>query len=406
MKKGILLKVLVAIVLGIAVGWLTGPDLPIFGVPILKYYTLIGQLFLNALTLVVIPLVLSSIISGTAKMGREKSFKTLGAKTFGFYILTSAIAVLIGLGAVLLFQPGVSETFTLPNASVTDALVKAAQTDGFDKIADILYKLIPQNIFAAATQGQMLGLILFSILFGYFVSQIESHASSVLLSFWQGVFQVMMAITHLVMLALPIGVFGLIAKVAATTGASAVGSVAWFFVAVLTALLVYGLVALPLLLLSVGKVNPMMHLRAMAPALFTAFSTSSSAASLPLTIECVEKRAGVSNRICSFTIPLGASLNLSGTALYICMASLFIAQVYGANLSHTTLGAGGAHVAPHFDWHCWNTISRPGFDHYYIGDYWSPSRRDCSALSGGKDPGYVEDNDQCLRKYLLCSVGR
>lgn len=338
MRSHILIKVLIAISLAIAIGWFTGPDMPIFGVPVVKIYSLIGQLFLNALNLVVVPLVASSIITGTARMGVEKSFGTLGAKTFGYYILTSFLAVLVGLAITLILSPGASISLSrLPTVEEAKLAEIAAQTDGFEKFSQILLKLIPSNILAVAAQGQMLGLILFSLFFGFFISRIESHPASIMTAFWKGVFQIMMSITHVVMLALPIGVFGLVAKVAATTGVNAISSVALFFVTVLLGLIVYAFGVLPALLAFIGKVNPLMHLRAMAPALFTAFSTSSSSASLPITMECVEKRAGVSNRICSFTIPLGASLNLSGTALYICAASLFIAQAYGVPLSPLTL---------------------------------------------------------------------
>lgn len=339
MKGGILLKVILAILAAIVAGWLTGPDMPIFGVPVLKIYTLIGQLFLNALMLVVVPLVASSIITGTARMGSEQSFGSLGAKTFGYYILTSALAILVGVLFTLLISPGASQSVSevASNVQPLANVAQQAQEDGFDKISQILHRLIPSNIFAAASQGQMLGLIAFCLLFGFFAAKIESHASSVVLGFWKGVFQIMMAITHLVMRALPIGVFGLVAKVVATTGMDSFRSVAYFFVTVLISLLVYSLVVLPFLLAFVARVNPIMHLRAVAPALVTAFSTSSSSASLPITIECVEKRAAVSNRICSFTIPLGASLNMSGSALHQCAAALFIAQVYGVPFSISTV---------------------------------------------------------------------
>jgi proton glutamate symport protein len=147
----------------------------------------------------------------------------------------------------------------------------------------------------------------------------------------------MMYITHLVMKFLPIGVFGLVAKVVATTGLDAIKSVMIFATTIIGALAIYALLALPSLLSAVGRVNPIAHFKAMAPALVTAFSTSSTAVTLPITMECVEKRAFVSNRVCSFVIPLASSLNLSGTALYICSSVIFIAQAYGLDLSFATL---------------------------------------------------------------------
>lgn len=340
MKGGILVKVIFAIVAAVIVGWLTGPDLPIFGVPVIKIYSLIGQLFLNALMLVVVPLVASSIITGTARMGSEHSFGTLGVKTFGFYILTSTLAVLVGLIFALIILPQAPNIALGTSVEAQQSLANLAQQseDGFDKISQIFLRLVPANIFAAAAQTQMLGLIAFCLFFGYFAAKIDSHSSTVVLGFFKGIFQIMMAITHVVMRALPIGVFGLVAKVVASTGIDSLHSVAFFAATILISLVVYGFVVLPILLAVVGRVNPFLHLRAVAPALFTAFSTSSSAASLPITIECVEKRASVSNRICSFTVPLGVSLNSSGTALYQCVASLFIAYVYGVPMHFSTVG--------------------------------------------------------------------
>lgn len=340
MKNSVLLKVFIAIFLAIIIGWITGPTAEVLGVTYVRIFSLIGQLFLNALMLVVMPLVTASIITGTAKMSSEHSFGVLGAKTFGYYILISFLAILVGTGAFLVINPAASldiSTATKMIEGQASLTVPSMQGDAFDKISHIFLKLIPSNIFAAASQGQMLGMIFFSILFGIFLSKIESHPASIVTGFFKGVFQIMMKITHFVMRALPLSVFGLVAKVVATTGLDSLSSVAFFALTVLSGLLIFSLIILPLLLAFKAKVNPILHFRAMAPALLTAFSTSSSAATLPVTIECVEKRAGVSNRICSFIIPLGTSLSLSGSALHQCVASLFIAQAYGLDLAFTTI---------------------------------------------------------------------
>lgn len=339
MKNKVLIKVLAAILLAVFAGWITGPDTQILGIPYVKIFGLIGQLFLNALMLVVVPLVASSIITGTARMGSDQSFGSLGAKTFGYYAGLSLLAILVGLCFALMINPGAQESVSLSNLDtkrVSDVLAHSQGT-AFDKVEQILLRMIPSNILAVASQGQMLGIIFFCLLFGYFITKIEAQPASILLGFWKGIFQIMMAITQLVMKALPIGVFGLVAKVVVTTGLTAFASVAWFTFTVVLGLLVFALAVLPVILLFVGKVNPILHFRAMAPALFTAFSTSSSAASLPITLECLEQRAGVSNRICSFTVPLGSSLSMSGSALYQCVAVLFIAQVYVIDLSSITL---------------------------------------------------------------------
>ncbi len=332
MKNNTLLYVFIAMILAGIAGLLTGQTGTVFGVPYLEIYSLIGQLFLNALTLVVVPLVAASIITGTARIACEHSFGSLGLKTFSLYFLTSALAVMCAWFVSVLLEPGIKEH--IPNSAMvsgTEALqeIQKNQGDVFDTIRQIFLKLVPSNILAVASQGQMLGLILFSLLFGFFIPKIDAEAGKALLGFWKGIFEVMMCMTHLVMKALPLGVFGLVAKVVATTGFSALKPIAFFFVTVFCAFGIYCFIVLPLLLKLMGGINPLKHYKAVSPALFTAFSTSSSAAALPVTIDCVERRAGVSNRICSFTVPLAISLNLSGTALYSCVSVFFICQVYG-----------------------------------------------------------------------------
>jgi len=340
MKDNVLFRVFIAIALAVLAGWLTGIDKEILGVPYLKIYNLMGQLFLNALHLVAVPLVSASIILGTARMGSESSFGKLGVKTFGYYILTISLAVVTGVSGFFLFFSGSHSsdlgTVTAASGELTAQVIKS-QGDAFDTFTQILFRLVPSNIFLAASQGQMLGLILFSILFGFFLSKIDSEPAKIVLAFWKGIFQIIMKITHVVMMALPFGVFGLVAKVVATTGLEALSSAALYFITVVSSFLAYSLIVVPIILFIFGRINPILHFKAISPALFTAFSTSSSAATLPVTMECLEKRAGISNRICSFTIPLGTSLNMSGGACFMCIASLFIAKIYGVSLTMDTV---------------------------------------------------------------------
>jgi Na+/H+-dicarboxylate symporter len=203
-------------------------------------------------------------------------------------------------------------------------------------VTKVLLSIVPTNIVDTLSKGNMLGIIFFSIIFGYCISRVEDTTRSTLKNFFQGIFQTMLQFTHLIMKLLPYGVFCLIAKVFMTTGIASLGNVALFFVTVLLSLATFMFIALPLLLKGVAKVGPMRHFRAMAPALVTAFSTSSSSATLPITMDCVEKRAGVSNRICSLVIPLGTSVNMSGSALYECVAAIFVAQAYGIDITITT----------------------------------------------------------------------
>jgi Na+/H+-dicarboxylate symporter len=336
MNNRLLIKVFLAIALAVIAGLLSGPDS--FAV---KVFDLLGKLFLNALTLVVVPLVASSIITGSAKMGTEEAFEKLGGKTFFYFIFNTFLAAVVGLIIVMIIQPGVSSNASSLPSVINDTQLQQIKNlaDGnmFEQFANILLKIVPSNILQVASQGQMLGLIFFSLLFGFFISKIEPHSGSVILHFWKAVFQIMMKITHLVMRALPIGVFGLVAKVVATTGSDSISSVAWFSLTITLGLFAYAFVILPLLIIFIGKENPVKYFKAMAPAIFTALSTSSSAATLPVTIDCMEKRVGVSNRISSFTLPLGTSLNCAGTALYAVVATIYIAESYGIELGITTL---------------------------------------------------------------------
>lgn len=334
-------QILIALALAVIAGSLTGVDAAIFGVTFYSMYAFVGTLFLNALKMIVVPLVVSSIITGIAGASQSNAFGRLGLKTLTYYLATSLMAILIGLMLVDLVAPGIvngtpaKEIIGL-SAETGDKLDKIANR-GVSDIADVFIRMIPTNVFdAAANNGQLLGLIFFSLLFGYFMTRIHDRFVQQMTDFWQGVFEVMMRITEWVMKFAPIGVFALVAKVVASTGLQAFYPLAMFFFTVLGALLLHFLVALPALLYFIGGVNPVRHYRAMAPALLTAFSTASSSSTLPVTMDCVEKNAGVSNRTSSFVLPLGATVNMDGTALYECVAAMFIAQAYGLDLSFGT----------------------------------------------------------------------
>ena len=322
--------------LAVIAGRYTGTDGSLFGLHIVDLYSFLGSLFLQALTMLIVPLILSSIITGVAGMGDSGAMGRLGGKTLLYYLFTSLFAILVGLTLVNIVTPGVVDGTPAREilALSADGADVAARVEGrgIGDVADIFLRMVPPNIVAAAAEGQMLGLIFFGLLFGYFMTRIDGTPARVLQDFWQGVFAVMMRITDWVMRFAPLGVFALVAKVVATTGFAAFAPLLIFFLTVLAALSVHFLVNLPLLLLLIGRVNPLQHYRAMAPALLTAFSTASSSATLPVTMDCVENRAGVSNRTSSFVLPLGATVNMDGTALYECVAAMFIAQAYGVHL--------------------------------------------------------------------------
>jgi Na+/H+-dicarboxylate symporter len=296
-------------------------------------------MFLNALKMLIVPLIVSSIIIGIAGIGSSDSVGRLGGKTIGYYALTSFFAIVIGLLVVNVVQPGVvdgspEEVFGL-SADPAELQAKFADKGGDDIIA-VFLRMIPTNIVAAASAGQMLGLIFFSLLYGYFMTRIANQYAEAQYNFWDGMFNIMMKITDLIMKFAPLGVFALVAETVATTGLEAFVPLAKFFFTVVAALAIHFFITLPLLLRFLGHVSPLRHYRAVSPALLTAFSTASSSATLPVTMECVEKNAGVSNQTTSFVLPLGATVNMDGTALYECVAVMFIAQAYGVEMSIAT----------------------------------------------------------------------
>ncbi len=333
-------QIVIALILAVIAGTLTGVDAGVFGVSFYSIYEFFGTLFLNALKMLIVPLVVSSIISGMAGASQSDAFGRLGLKTLVYYITTSLLAIMVGLMLVNLYAPGIVDgqpaREVLGMSADTSDMLEKTEGKGAGDIIEVFLRMVPTNVVAAAANGQLLGLIFFSLLFGFFMTRIHDRYVETMQNFWQGIFEVMMRITDWVMKFAPIGVFALVAKVVASTGFDAFKPLAVFMLTVLSALAVHVFITLPLLLKFIARVNPLRHYRAMAPALLTAFSTSSSSATLPLTMECVEKNAGVSNRTTSFVLPLGATVNMDGTALYECVAAMFIAQAYGLELTFAT----------------------------------------------------------------------
>ncbi len=329
-KSTMLFQVGIAVGLAILVGALSTPESTLWGITYIKLFAFLGQLFLNGLTLLMVPLVASSVIFGISQMARDQSFGRLGAKAFFFYVLTTFLAVIAGLICVNLVEPGLMSSMTTPSHS-TEHLTQPIGSH-MDILGQVIMKIIPINIFEAASQGNMLGIIFFSLLFGLALAKSESEAAHHVSMNVKGIFNALMKMTHFFMKVMPFGVFFLVAKATASQGAESFYALLSFFATVVIGLIIFMFIILPLLFWLMG-LNPLNHLRAMAPALVTAFSTSSSTATLPITMECVEKRAGVSNKICSFVVPLGTSVNMAGSALYECVAVFFIAQVYGIELT-------------------------------------------------------------------------
>ncbi len=297
----------------------------------------VGNLFLNALKMLVVPLIVSSLIQGLLNLSDPNALSRMGLKAITYYMGTCLLAVLVGLAMVNLIQPGIIDgkpagALLGLTTSSDDVIAKIGHHDMGD-IVNVFTRLIPPNLIEAAAKGDILGLILFSLAFGYFCSRLPEPLASTQRDFWRGFQQVMLGITGLVMKFAPYGVFGLVAKTIALTGLDAIRPLALFFIAVLGALATHMFVVLPLTLRFIGRISPWRHFKAMTPALLTAFSSSSSAATLPVTLDCLQNRAGVSPRVTSFVLPLGATINLDGTALYEVAVVMFMAQAYGLDLS-------------------------------------------------------------------------
>lgn len=332
-------QILIALCLAVITGLTLDQGFALFGISLLAVLTFIGTLFLNALKMLIVPLVMASIITGMMGLGGD-TLGRLGAKTVLYYATTSLVAILIGLLFVNLLQPGIIDGEPARDliglSSETDDVIDKVGGKGAGDIAEVLLRMVPPNIVTAAANGQMLGLIFFSLLFGFFVSKLDGGPGKTHKDFWQGLLNIMMMMTDLVMKFAPIGVYALVAKVIMISGLDAFEPLALFFSTVILALCAHMLLFLPVILKYIARVSPVLHFKAMLPALLTAFSTSSSSATLPITMDCVEKRAGVSNQVSGFTLPLGATINMDGTALYECVAAMFIAQAYGLSLDVTT----------------------------------------------------------------------
>ncbi|MDY0098421.1 MAG: dicarboxylate/amino acid:cation symporter [Bacteroidales bacterium] len=297
-----------------------------------KYTNWAGDIFLRGLNMIIVPLILCSITTGVASVGSSGNLGRLGLKTISYYIMTSLAALFTGLLLVTIIKPGVGAElgFVAPVEEISVASESFGQT---------LIKIIPTNIFEALMKGQMLSVIFFAILFGFFITRTNAKARNTMIDLFSAALDVIMEITLFIIKFTPLGIFSITAKVIAQQILSGndVGEVfsrlGLYFLTVTAGLLIHGMLTLTLSVKFLGRANPIKHLKNMVTPLLTAFSTSSSNATLPLSMEAVEKNDGVSNKIASFTLPLGATINMDGTALYECVAVMFIAQAYGIDLS-------------------------------------------------------------------------
>ncbi len=412
-QKSLLIPILIGIIVGILVGGL----IPAVGTSV----SFIGELFINALLMLVIPLVMTSMITSITGLGDVRQLRGIGGKTLFFYALTMGLAVLLGLILVNIMQPGIADTeakrialrggqvlenvdysiskntinldgatvrkpfddrymailkdqknirgtiapqekfqnnsitvtgwtnpageAVTPNSTgqgiqldltVADKVKGKEQSSIGDVLKQVIVGLLPQNLFGAMVDNDVLPLIIFSLLFGGVLTTLGEIGEGVI-RLVEGLNEAIMRIIDLVLLTAPFGIGALIAGRLGEAGGftgfvSEFTSLGKYAATVIIGLLIHGLVILPLILKFVGKRNPFVFIKRMLPALTTAFSTASSSATLPLSMECVIEKNHVSSRIANFVLPLGATINMDGTALYEAVAAVFIAQIYGIQL--------------------------------------------------------------------------
>lgn len=312
----------------------------------------IGALFLNSLMMVVIPLVVASMIVGVTSLGDLRRIGRTGAKTMIYFLFTTSMAVTLGLVLVNIMKPGAGIT-----AWQTELPDIVSQSEG-KGIADVFLSLIPRNLFKAAADGDILPLIVFSLLFGGVLTAI-GEKGKVVISFFEGVNLAIMEIVHLIIYIAPIGVMSIIGAVVAKNAATfdqLVAGLGKYSLTVLLGLFIHGFIILPTILKFLGRQDPFKFVVNMGKPLATAFATASSSATLPLNMEAAIEKNKLDSRVVQFVLPLGATVNMNGTALYQAVAALFIAQISGIDLTigqqiivlfTATLAAVGAAGIPH-----------------------------------------------------------
>ena len=331
-KKGLALhwQILIGIGLGVVAGILLCKIAPYDQwSPYVKWA---GDIFLRGLRMIVIPLVFTSIALGVAGMGNSAALGRIAGKTLLYYVCTTAIAAAIGLTLVNIVKPGVGANLNLAE-KVTSV------GNGEMSFIDEIVSIVPSNIFESMAKGDLLPIIFFAVIFGFFMNKVDEKHTATLTNLFTAIYEVIMKITFFLIRLAPIGVFSIVANVVGKQAdnpqalLSMAGSLGVFVLVVWGGLLIQGGIVLPTLVRVLGKQNPWRHISKMSTVLLTAFSTCSSGAALPINIRDSQEKCGISNKIASFVLPLGSTINMNGTALYECVTAIFIAQAYGIDLS-------------------------------------------------------------------------
>lgn len=288
-------------------------------------FDLVGRVFVASLKLLVVPLVMVSLICGSSSLGDSARMGPIAGKTLLFYLATTAIAISLALLFAVIVGPGTHVELT------GSADFQAAASP---PLVDVLVDIFPSNPFAAMADGKMLQIIMFSLLFGYAISHAGEQGKRIA-QFFRDMETIVMKMVDLMMALAPYGVFALLAKLFATMGIAAIVDLGAYFLTVLAVLLLHAMLVYPVLLKFFTGLSPAIMMRKMRSVWAFAFSTASSGATLPITLRTVERRLGVHNTVAGFTVPMGATINMDGTAIMQGVATVFIAQVYGVDLSAT-----------------------------------------------------------------------
>nr|VFK68032.1 MAG: Na+/H+-dicarboxylate symporter [Candidatus Kentron sp. UNK]VFK73311.1 MAG: Na+/H+-dicarboxylate symporter [Candidatus Kentron sp. UNK] len=316
----LLIFIVIGVIFGLCSGWYLGEEM--------RKVAWLGELFLNALKMMILPLIIAAVISGVASMGDVRKLGRVGGITLGYYILTTGIAVFIGLVMVNLIQPGVG-------LDISGGVMPEGVSEKKDiGITDIILSLVSPNLIASAVETQLLPIILWSILFAAALTTL-GEKGKIVLGFFEGMNQAMMKLVIWLMYFAPIGIFALVAgRLGKAGGGEAflleIQAVAWHVVTVLSGLATHFII-LYLILFFIAR-RGLGYFIGMLRALFTALGTASSSATLPLTMECARENK-IDNRAVEFTLPLGSTVNMDGTAMYEAAAAMFIAQAYGIDMT-------------------------------------------------------------------------
>ena len=288
----------------------------------------LGEIFIRLLKMVIVPLVFTSIVVGISSVAGTVNIGKLGTKTVGYYFFTSLIAILIGLFLANTVQPGIYFSLESSNSIPPKELLDTSAS-----FKDLIFRIIPTNPILALVNGDMLSIIFFALFLGYSITKIKEDHKVKLNSFMIALNDAIMYLTNLIIKLTPIGVFGLIIKAVHSSSSNIIPSIGVYMLTIFSGLLLHLFLILPLIFFLFTKISPLKHYKAISRAMLTAFSTSSSSATLPVTLSCVQDDVGVSKSTSSFVLPLGATINMDGTALYECAGVLFIAQVLGIDLT-------------------------------------------------------------------------